>query len=976
MELKKIDKNIWEIPKEGMMNVPAIIFASDKLAEKIKQDKTIEQARNVACLKGIQKAAYTMPDAHQGYGFPIGGVAAFDPDEGIISPGGVGYDINCLTADSKVLTEHGFYKRMDNFEESFVEIENVHPEYILKSKKALYNICSMDLDEKQFTSKEALFFMKKKHEGKILSIRTMLGYNIKLTKEHPILTESGMKKAENLKQHEKIAILPFNGVEYEEIKHDIDLLERANLPVHQKEELEKRGLYPLRLSNTKIPIIAKLFGYLLGDGNIYFSHGKGSVCAYGAEQDLNNMKKDIEELGFSARLYSRIRNHKIMGKSGMREFISENFELHVSSSSLANLFYHLGYPIGKKASTKFEVPYWIMQSPKWIKRLFLSALFGAELSSPKTHTKTGFSCPVFSMSKNQIYADDGRSFCIQIMNILKEFEVEIDKITQKEDLGNKLGRIYRIKIQLSSNEENLLRLWSKIGFSYNKKRELLSHIAILYIQEKKMMTDKRTKIADAVKELKKKGLKLTEVQAVISKEFVNSRFIERHYYENAKQRINLDFLSFIDFKQAKISEIKKDGIFFDSISCIDYEEYDGYVYDLNIPDTHNFIANNIIVSNCGVRLIRTDLMEKDVTGKRQELLDAMYENVPPGVGRNGKISITKEDLTEIMKNGSEWALNNGYAKKEDLESTEEYGKIKGAEPKFVSSKAFERGITQLGTLGAGNHFLEIQKVEEIFDDHAAKAFGINRIGQIMIMVHCGSRGFGHQIASDYIKEMEDTIGTKDLPDRELVCAPIKSELGKKYYGAMCCAINFAFCNRQMITYQIREAFKKVMGTDKGLELVYDVCHNIAKFEKHTIDGKQKEVCVHRKGATRSFGPGREEIPKKYREIGQPVLIPGSMGTASYVLVGTKKAEEVSFGSTAHGAGRVSSRTFMLNNYRGEKVKQDLEKIGVTLKSKSWKGVAEEAPQAYKDVNEVVKVSDEIGIGKLVVKLKPIAVMKG
>jgi len=329
-----------------------------------------------------------------------------------------------------------------------------------------------------------------------------------------------------------------------------------------------------------------------------------------------------------------------------------------------------------------------------------------------------------------------------------------------------------------------------------------------------------------------------------------------------------------------------------------------------------------------------------------------------------------------MLKGAEWALENGYATKEDIQKTEEYGKIKGAKPEFVSDRAKERGVPQLGTLGSGNHFLELQIVEKIFDEKTAKAFGIDKVNQVVVMIHCGSRGFGHQIASDYIKKMEDTIGTKDLPDRELVCAPLKSEIGKQYYGAMCCAINFAFCNRQMITHWTRETFKKILGSDKDCDLVYDVCHNIAKFEKHKINGQDKEVCIHRKGATRSFGIGRKEVPEKYRDIGQPIILPGSMGTASYVLLGTNKAEEVSLGSTAHGAGRVFSRSHMIRNFRGEKVKQDLEKIGVILKSRSWKGVAEEAPEAYKDVNEVVNVSHAIGIGNLVAKLKPIGVMKG
>jgi len=302
--------------------------------------------------------------------------------------------------------------------------------------------------------------------------------------------------------------------------------------------------------------------------------------------------------------------------------------------------------------------------------------------------------------------------------------------------------------------------------------------------------------------------------------------------------------------------------------------------------------------------------------------------------------------------------------------------MKDADPSAVSQRALERGMPQLGTLGAGNHFLEIQKVDKIYDKKIANTFGIQKEGQITLMIHSGSRGLGHQVASDYIKLMEEKYGYEHLPDRELVNAPINSDLGQKYYKAMCCAINYAFANRQMMEHWVRDSFKKVMGNSDGMNQIYDVCHNLAKFEKHEIDKKNIEVCIHRKGATRSFGPGREEVPEIYKKVGQPVLIPGSMGTASYLLVGTKTAEEISFGSTAHGAGRVSSRHAALRDLSGEQVAHELERKGVEVKGVSWKGIAEEAPQCYKDIDEVARVSHGLGIGNLVVRLVPIGVMKG
>jgi len=379
--------------------------------------------------------------------------------------------------------------------------------------------------------------------------------------------------------------------------------------------------------------------------------------------------------------------------------------------------------------------------------------------------------------------------------------------------------------------------------------------------------------------------------------------------------------------------------------------------------------------NCGVRLVRTNWKYGEIEAKRKELLEEIFREVPAGVGKGGITKLSQSRLFEILKKGAEWAVENGYGTKEDLKRTEENGKMEGAEPRNVSSRALARGLPQLGTLGSGNHFLEFQKVEKIFNKDVAEKFGLFE-GQVVVMIHCGSRGLGHQIASDYIKLMEDKYGFSHLPDRELVNAPINSELGQQYFSAMCCAVNYAFSNRQMIMHWTRDVFRKVMGTSEGMDLVYDVCHNIAKFEEHEVDGEIKKVCVHRKGATRSFGPGRIEIPEIYRNVGQPVLIPGSMGTASYVLVGTKEAEQLSWGSTAHGAGRLISRSEALRRHRGEEVKRSLEKKGIEIKSTSWKGIAEEAPDAYKDVDEVVKVSDSLGIGKIVARVVPIAVMKG
>lgn len=376
--------------------------------------------------------------------------------------------------------------------------------------------------------------------------------------------------------------------------------------------------------------------------------------------------------------------------------------------------------------------------------------------------------------------------------------------------------------------------------------------------------------------------------------------------------------------------------------------------------------------NCGVRLLRTGIKAKEFLKKREHILLDLQKAIPAGV-KTSTFKLSLVHLTAILTTGLSWAVKQGYATKADQACCEDQGSLEG-NSQAVSQRAKERGLQQLGTLGSGNHFLECQFVETIYNEKKAKIFDLAE-QELVIMIHCGSRGLGHQVASDYIIKMEKEYGFKHLPDRELAYAPLNSKLGKEYRGAMNAAANFAFVNRQMITYAIRTVFSKYFPANE-ITVIYDIAHNIAKWEKHEIAGKICEVCVHRKGATRSFGPGRIELPAKYNKIGCPIFLPGSMGTYSYVLHGTKEAEQLTFGSTAHGAGRALSRTFASSNLQPETIKAQLAESNVTLKGASAKGMLEEAPQAYKDVNEVAKVSDEAGIGTLIARLKPLAVLKG
>ncbi|MBI5731285.1 MAG: RtcB family protein [Ignavibacteriales bacterium] len=385
--------------------------------------------------------------------------------------------------------------------------------------------------------------------------------------------------------------------------------------------------------------------------------------------------------------------------------------------------------------------------------------------------------------------------------------------------------------------------------------------------------------------------------------------------------------------------------------------------------------------NCGVRLVRTSLVYNSCKDRIKKLVENLFKNVPTGIGSSGAIKkLSATDTKRILKNGSEWAIENGFGLQEDLLFTEENGKLKSADPEFVSDRAIERGLDQTGTLGSGNHFLEVDVVEKTYDEFTANSFGLFE-GQIVLQIHTGSRGLGYQICDDYLKilvKAEKKYGFS-LPDKQLACAPIKSQEGQDYFSAMCCAANFAWNNRQIIMHLAKKSFKETFNIsepDLGFQLVYDVCHNIAKIEEHEIGGTKKNVCVHRKGATRAFPPDNKFIPEKYRNTGQPVLIPGDMGRYSFISAGTEKAMEETFGSSCHGAGRLQSRHQAMKQAKGRNLIDELTKSGIIIQAKGFKTIAEEMPHAYKDVADVVDVMHNAGISTKVAKLKPVGVIKG
>ncbi len=384
--------------------------------------------------------------------------------------------------------------------------------------------------------------------------------------------------------------------------------------------------------------------------------------------------------------------------------------------------------------------------------------------------------------------------------------------------------------------------------------------------------------------------------------------------------------------------------------------------------------------NCGVRLVRTNLVQKDVQNRAEQIVNRMFEHVPCGVGVGGRIKFNRDELRQLLADGSKFVVDSGYGWKSDLDHTEAGGRLEHAQPDYVSKRAFERGSDQCGTLGSGNHFLEIQIVEEIADEEAAQAFGLSK-GQVTVMIHSGSRGLGYQVCDDALKDLRNVPQKYgiDLPDRQLVCAPVNSDEGQRYLGAMQAAANFAWANRQIMTHLAREVFAEIFGQSAerlGMTLLYDVAHNIAKLEQHEVEGQRKTLCVHRKGATRAFPAGHPELHADYRPVGQPVLVPGDMGRSSWVLVGNAPAMEQTFGSCCHGAGRVMSRKAAIRAAKGRAIHRELLDRGVYARARGRTGLAEEQPEAYKDVSQVAEAVHNAGISRKVARLRPIGVIKG
>jgi len=449
----------------------------------------------------------------------------------------------------------------------------------------------------------------------------------------------------------------------------------------------------------------------------------------------------------------------------------------------------------------------------------------------------------------------------------------------------------------------------------------------------------------------------------------------------ADERLLSDLLKDLSLEQA-INVAMLPGIVGRSLAMPDIHQ--GYGFPIGGVAATDPSADGVISPggvgfdiNCGVRLLASSLSVEEVRPKIRELVNQLFRDIPSGAGQKGYLRISYQDLDRVLAEGAAWMVEKGYGEPADLSHCEESGTIDGGDPQAVSDQAKKRGLPQIGTLGSGNHFLEVQYVQRIFDPEAAQALGLYE-NEVVLLVHSGSRGLGHQVCTDYLREMGAGMARYhiELPDRQLACVPVNSPEGKAYLAGMRAAANFAWANRQGMTHFARQAFKRLFGEKEELRVIYDVCHNIAKLERHSVGGREREVMVHRKGATRAFPPGHPDVPAVYRSVGQPVLIPGSMGTASYVLVGVEGAMRETFGTTCHGAGRVMSRTAAKKSPFAQNAKQRLEEQGILVRAETRDGISEEIPEAYKDVDAVIDVVHNAGLAKRVARLKPIGVIKG
>ncbi|OQA47169.1 MAG: RNA-splicing ligase RtcB [Chloroflexi bacterium ADurb.Bin325] len=988
-DLTPVGDHLYEIAQSFRpdMRVPARLYADQDILAKALEDRSLEQLVNTATLPGVVGYALAMPDIHQGYGFPIGGVAATLLPHGVVSPGGVGYDINCLHGDSRVLNALGFTRAIAEMETDWPQTE----------------LACQDFAQQRASSTRAVRFLKQRPSAPVYRVYTESGDEVIATADHPFWTPDGMVELGKLAVGARVALAPFEGVGYQpapagplvteaEIRETLKRREKkiaGNATEQIFGFLRRLNLLPLNRDSAALPYLIRIAGFVIGDGHIHYEggDGKGVTWFYGEPDDLEELRRDIQRLGITpSRVYTRQREHHIVTQYGEYDFSHQASSFKVVGSAFALLLETLGVPVGNKTQQDFRVPEWLYDCPLWQQRLFLAGLFGAEMSAPKAFNAHGanFYTPVLAINKREGYLESGIRFMEDIARLLQNFGIRINKISAHDGQESPHGaQSQRVRLIIASDPDTLIHLWGRVGYDYNRRKRVLAGYATQYLKRKARVLEARQTAAREAVAMHAQGATPTAIYGALATEHTDASFLEHSLYRDPARKVRAGnkMATFEQYRAWATQGLKDSGMVWEQIAKIEPVDDVDVVYDFTVehPD-HNFVANSFVVSNCGIRLVASHLDVEEARPHMAALADALYRHVPGGVGVKGQLHINKAELDRILADGSQWAQREGYATPADVEHTEHRGCVPGANPDKVSPAAKQRGQAQVGTLGSGNHFAEIDVVSAIYDAAAADALGL-RQGQIAVQLHCGSRGLGHQVATDYIASFQKASRRFgfELPDRQLVCAPLDSREGQDYLAAMNCAANYAWANRQVLTYRVREAFAEALAgrvRDWSLSLVYDVAHNMAKIETHQVGGRSQQVCVHRKGATRAFGPGHPDLPEDYRAVGQPVLVPGSMGTASYVLVGAAGAMAQTFGSCCHGAGRVLSRAEAKRQVRGEQLRGELAHEGIVVRAGSLSGLAEEAPQAYKDVDQVVAVVEAAGLARIVARLEPLAVVKG
>jgi len=959
MNFERLGPYKYRIPREGKMKVDAAFYASERILADLGTEDyaSLRQLQNVATLPGIVEPALTMPDIHWGYGFPIGGVAAFDPEKsGVVSPGGVGFDINCLPPGTRVLHADGYTRPIETLAEERAPV-----------------LCGWRLGQKPEPAPAALLMSRE--ADRLLRLTTRAGYSLRVTHDHPVYTPQGMRPLENLLPGDRVAVHPFEGVCYEPpagqtiLDEDVfaSVLTRLGKGRATSGLLEAKGLLPLKDDHPSLPALLRVIGYLFGDGTTYLSRGKGYAVFYGDPEGLEEARRDLSRLGFRAGgVYRRLRTHTFRGRS----FTTEECSLKISATCFVLLMHALGLPLGNKAKQDYGLPGWLHELPRWQRANFLAGLFGAELSAPRAVPAHGYNLqpPVFSLSKREAYRATGREFALGVARLAGNLGAAIQALREEIDwTAPDESRSVRFKLVFRASPETFRAVWGRIGYAYNPRRRWLALHALHYLGLKEAHLRDRADLGERARTLYAEVGSPGQVHTALGG---NRRFIERAIYENpGSVRPAAGFPTFPEHLE------EAGPMVFDEVVDVEESPYTGRVYDLSLahPD-HNFVAEGVVVSNCGVRLLTSEIDRGELERRKSRLADVLYEKIPSGMGRGRKdFRLSREELREVLVEGPALLVERGFGEAEDLGHVESGGRLAGADPGVVSERAYERGLPQLGTLGSGNHFLEVQYVDEIYDEEAAGAFGLS-VGSITVLIHSGSRGLGHQVCQDYVERFLEAAPRYgiELVDRQLAAAPIESPEGEEYLEAMSAAANFAFANRQLITHFTREAFASVGFGEQRLGVLYDLAHNNAKFEEH--DGRR--VLVHRKGATRAFGPGMEELPEEYRSVGQPVLVPGDMGRYSFVLAGTQGAMRETFGSSAHGAGRKMSRRRAKKAARGRNLVREMEDKGILVRAAGRATVDEEMSEAYKDAADVIEATHGAGIGRKVARLRPLIVVKG